>query len=104
MSSEWKDGLPPVGAVVEFRDHGVGGALVAHIVAHHVNGKEAIWSECADDGELNYGSAGEFRPIRSEREKAVAEMLEAVGCTHDDYSRQMAERIYDAGYRKTEGV
>jgi hypothetical protein len=96
------DGLPPVGAVVEFRDHCAGDAVLAHIVAHHSNGKEAIWSESADDGQLFYGSPSEFRPIRTDEEKAAEEALECIGAEDGDRAgvRDVVERMLAAGYRK----
>lgn len=103
VDTQWNgEGLPPVGEVVEFRDHGAGVAVTAHIVAHHINGKEAIWSEHAGDGVLNYGSHGEFRPIRSEREKAVEEAMKDIDAEDGDTASILGvvERMVAAGYRK----
>lgn len=43
-----------------------------------------------------------YRPIKSEREKAIEEMASLMGRSENTYWSS-AEALYDAGYRKVEG-
>lgn len=103
--SAWSgDGLPPVGTVCE---DDAGNEVV--IVAHHVNGVHAIFAESLEAGLLYYGSAGEFRPIRTpeqiaaeEREKALDAMVNCSPLLDKGWSRKVCEALYDNGYRKVE--
>ena len=46
-------------------------------------------------------SASDFRPLRTEREKAVDEMISVtLAVINQDTQRQMFGMLYDAGYRK----
>jgi hypothetical protein len=100
---EWngpEDGLPPVGNNVEYYD-GVQKNWTKHwIVAHHVNGEEAIFSRSIDGGELFYGTPDDFRPLRTEEDKAVDEIFHII-YEQDDY-RDAASELYRLGYRKQE--
>lgn len=106
------DGLPPVG--IECEDDAGNQVL---IVAHHINGTHAIFAESLTDGLLYYGSAGEFRPIRTPEQIAADERaaeIRAMGrvIAADEERRRVCcatcaraavEAIYDAGYRKAKG-
>lgn len=106
MSTEWNGkGLPPVGAECE---DDAGNRVV--IVAHHVNGKHAIFAESLDSGLLYYGAAGELRPILKDedkaavaREKAVNEMVQGISknATGIGFTAAAicAKTLYDLGYR-----
>jgi hypothetical protein len=96
-----EDGLPPVGIECEFHhpDFGWTGCTVVGHFRH-----EAI---CTPNGGNYYGGmAEEFRPIRSEEDKAVEEMMKfapvdngsmaGIACQH------MARQLYRAEYRKQE--
>lgn len=98
-------GLPPVGTVCE-----VDGEKV-FVVAHHMNGINAIYAEAPDSGLLYYGEPNEFRPIRTpeqiaaeEREKAIEQLISdyqyAVGPCNYTLGRDQAKRIHDIGYCK----
>ena len=54
-----------------------------------------------DDGRYWLGSAEHLRPIRSERDEAVAELRRIVE-DPDLLVMEKAEKIYDMGYRKQE--
>jgi hypothetical protein len=106
-SPAWNgEGLPPVGTACLDSS----GCEVV-IVAHHANGKHAIFAESMHAGLLYYGAAGDFRQIRTpeqiaadEREAAVKHMLDSVSswvhkggiCNAETF----ATMLYDAGYRK----
>jgi hypothetical protein len=72
-------------------------------------GEQAVW-QLIGFNEWASCYEGGARPIRSEREKAVEEMMQEAGysdsdCYVSDYHvvALVVEAIYDAGYRKTEG-
>lgn len=99
------DGLPPVGAVVEVAinsgmfDYSKQVVIVGH---DNVLGR-AVYRDM-DWFDLEYDSAlaDDFRPIRTDEEKAVSEM---VAVTDEHLSPEDTCRaLYRAGYRKTEGV
>ena len=96
---EWNgpaDGLPPVGAECEVSaDHGEW--FLCEIVGHH-KGMAVMhcenWSVCGDYAAY---PASRFRPIKSDRERAIDELSSETGISFN-----AAGRVYDAGYRKTE--
>lgn len=66
---KWKGlGLPPVGE--ECKDD-AGNEVV--IVAHHIDGKHAIFAESKDSNLLYQGLAGDFKVISSDEEKSSIE-------------------------------
>lgn len=93
------EGLPPVGAEVE-----------AHYL--HATNAEWVFFRCvAVDCETAFGWTGkepvglsvsdyEFRPIRSERDKVIAEMRKVVTNYNKTDVIHAIEQLYDAGYRK----
>lgn len=103
-------GLPPVGTVCE-----VDGEKV-FVVAHHMNGINAIYAEAPDSGLLYYGEPNEFRPIRTpeqiaaeEREKAYRGMIDdlaaVMGISNIDQREcDVLHALVDAGYRKTDAA
>ncbi|HAM74188.1 MAG TPA: hypothetical protein DCQ09_00800 [Alcanivorax sp.] len=99
--SQWRgpeDGLPPVGTVCEARHHG-GWAeceIIAHVRAPE-NRIEAVY-QAADDWDW-LSSPSNFRPIKSDKERAVEAAL-AQDCDPRDgmLSRHdFCARLYDAG-------
>lgn len=68
------EGLPPVGTECEYYDGVSRHWVPAAIVAHHINGGEAIWSSNIHGGELFYGSCHDFRPIPTPEERAIEAM------------------------------
>lgn len=98
--SEWRgpeDGLPPVGMECEYRisDDEWGCATVQHY------SKTYVILEQYDGGELvRYKDKIEFRPIRTEEDKAVEEMKSSIA-KHDD-APTYYHALYRDGWRKQE--
>lgn len=95
--SDWhKNGeLPPVGEVceacIDYPPQWVETEIVAHKDGFAIGWCKSVMKGCHGD------KAHEFRPLRTERVKAINEMME-----HCDYlgSRDFAGKLFDAGYRK----
>jgi len=95
--SDWhKNGeLPPVGEVceayIDYPPQWVETEIVAHKDGFAIGWCKSVMKGCHGD------KAHEFRPLRTERDKAIDEMME-----HCDYlgSRDFAGKLFDAGYRK----
>lgn len=95
--SDWhKNGeLPPVGEVceayIDYPPQWVETEIVAHKDGFAIGWCKSVMKGCHGD------KAHEFRPLRTEREKAIDEMM-----GHCDYlgSRDFAGKLFDAGYRK----
>lgn len=90
--------LPPVGVYchghVTQEDKWIQIEVIAHREGHVLG-----WA----NGEKRGFSANNvkcFRPLRTEREKAIDELASVSGIRARDGAREIAERIYDAGYRK----
>ena len=87
--------LPPVGEVceayIDYPPLWIETEIVAHKDGFAIGWCNSVMKGCHGD------KAHEFRPLRSEREKAIDEMME-----HCDYlgSRDFAGKLFDAGYRK----
>ncbi len=115
LNNHWfeRGELPPVGEVVTFNSinpnnywaHHVGAELT--IVSHDKDTRGtdiAVYRFIDMDGFNEYHGlvAHAFRPIRTERDKAIDEMKQH--CPHhgswDSVGRIYAEALYDAGYRK----
>ena len=89
---------PPVGVVCE---HPTGRGVVK--LPPDVNGIIIIQSmEAGSEGEYKRVAASVCRPIQSERDRAVAELADFLTRTYSISQKKRAERLYDAGYRKTE--
>lgn len=113
---EWNGvGLPPVGAkVITNYDHsGYESAQQAHnkeavIVAHANN--VAIFEYYHNGCKFYHGFySGYFKPVKSERYKAIEEMSKTVIRAHANLIRELPiiddislAALYDAGYRKVE--
>jgi hypothetical protein len=104
---EWDGvGAPTVGSFVEYGDDEFAEAVV---IGRGVIDPSSIVIEFRDGG-IEVTEVSFLRPIRSEREKAVGEMMQEAGysasdCYVSDYHvvALVVEAIYDAGYRKTVG-
>jgi len=100
---EWDgSGLPPVGCECEYYDAIQEKWIPASIVAHHINGEEAIWSESLAGGDLFYGTPHDFRPITTPAQRAedeaIEEMARIIADGHDVYigANEAADRLYHA--------
>lgn len=97
------EGLPPVGCKCEVD---IEGWVECEVIAHFKQRSEmvAVFTIEHPDGskKLDAYVASTFRPLPSpeaiEREKAIAEMWEAVH--KDEFDKSVVESLYDAGYRK----
>ena len=91
------DGLPPIDT--ECEASGIGGWHHVKIIAHDGN-DAACWD--VETNELFWSE--KFRPIRSEEDRAVEDMLEVCkqGSVSYPTSEEMVRRLYRAGYRKQE--
>lgn len=91
-------GLPPVGIECEYKKYerdGVGTWWYGTV--KYVSDCTVVIKTNGCAGEtVGHPSNFEFRPIRSERDEAVLQMLIDV----KDITTEQAEALYDAGYRK----
>ena len=107
------EGLPPVGVVCEFKSPSSGGWLKARII--FVSAWTVVLYVFFEHDEHCYSVSAfekgnlQFRPIRTpeqiaadEREAAIKEMLEDAGRPDTAKTRDQAQLLYDAGWRKVE--
>jgi len=94
-----EDGLPPVGTKCEALEPLQRNWLAVEIVYHHPSPASAPAAACIDD---NYGLfwAYEFRPVRSEEDKAIEDMKRSIA-KHPD-APTYYHALYRDGWRKTE--
>ena len=103
QNNSWynKGELPPVGTIceawfagdgwleVEILKHGKRDTCACYLTKNLIGGGNLKWSN-------------NFRPIISEREKAIEEMMELINSRPDiDNERDMCGMFYDAGFKKT---
>ena len=90
--------LPPVGVPVEFWWGGSFAFNCEFITRrrHHY----VMWNLDADRPDAADNLNSEFRPIRTEREKAIDEMYQAAFSIGSKINAETIGAIYDAGYRK----
>ena len=89
--------LPPVGGVCEAMINGEW--IAAEVLRHRINSagmNVAAVMSCASFGVY---WAVDFRPLRTEREKAIDAACKAIGVVGED-GLLMIERLYDAGLLK----
>ncbi|WP_150294876.1 hypothetical protein [Pseudomonas extremaustralis] len=102
------EGLPPVGTVCEYQTWVNREWKQTKVLAHHLGFAVHSWSVDGDDMEVDAAPPQDFRPIRTpeqiaahERESGIKQLIEDTRiCNPGVMWRQMAETIYDAGYRK----
>ena len=94
---------PPIGEQVELW---FGGSFAYNCEFICMRGRNYIvWNLDADRPDCADIMNSEFRPLRTEREKAIDDLIEII-CSGGELSkdgsasREIAEHIYDAGYRK----
>ena len=90
--------LPPVGVPVELWFGGSFAFNCEFITRrrHHY----VMWNLDADRPDAADNLNSEFRPIRTEREKAIDEMYQAAFSIGSKINAETIGAIYDAGYRK----
>lgn len=106
---EWDGtGLPPVGAVVEYALNGSDSWFKCEIISHDrlVIQCPHLENECCDGLQVIRDEKNiRFRPIRSDRDKAIDDLVSVMVDHYADpkgaekYIR-LASKLYDAGYRK----
>ena len=89
--------LPPVGFWCEVKTKTFNGWMKCFVVGKSSRGDTVI--EC-DDCAFIIDSSYEFRPLRTEREKAIDEMADLIAKSVFGSAKCQAERLYDSGYRK----
>ena len=96
---EWDGSNPPPVGARFVMDTVFGGPLYGEIgIGPDSRGRYVL---LMDDGRFMLRTSDSFRPI-SERDKAVAELAEFLSESANISQTARAERLYDAGYRKTE--
>jgi hypothetical protein len=83
--------LPPVGAEANSKNG------VVLIKAYF--GSQVWYQSQHGEDIVRLIESAEFRPLRTEEDKAVEEMLVVTGCSGSDYAMRA---LYAAGYRKQE--
>lgn len=100
-----QDGLPPVGTECMYHNGSKYGSKYVHgkIVAH-VDDGDGIDAIIQCDGAWYCGrSPDSFRPLKSDRDKAIDEIGKVIDKNLNNYPLKViaiAEAIYDAGFRK----
>ena len=90
--------LPPCGIPVELW---VGGTFAYNCEFIAMRGNTyVVWNLDADKPDCADSLNSEFRPVRTEREKAIDEMNDLIAKSVFGSAKCQAEKLYDAGYRK----
>ena len=103
---QWRgpqDGLPPVGAVCEYKI-GNGNWFECEIISHSrlVIKCPHLENDCDQGLQIVGDKEAVFRPIQSDRDRAIEEMLSLDASDGRLTSRtDFCGALYDAGYRKT---
>ena len=99
MSKDWhKNGeLPPVGVGVQLW-HGGAYAYDCEVIAKRGN-SYVLWNLTWDRADSADCSMCEFRPLRTEREKAIDDMVDCLGSRWAN-CEEIAAHLYENGYRK----
>ena len=90
--------LPPCGIPVELW---VGGTFAYNCEFIAMRGNTyVVWNLDADKPDCADSLNSEFRPVRTEREKAIDEMADLIAKSVFGSAKCQAEKLYEAGYRK----
>ena len=94
-----REELPPVGYECEAIRNGEW--VTVEVLRHRVNNAEMNVAAVMDCTSFNVFWSADFRPLHTEREKAIEHMNELVG-NIEEYPtwRDAMATFYDAGYRK----
>ncbi|ATG86294.1 hypothetical protein [Pseudomonas phage IME180] len=100
-------GLPPVGTVCEWHESDGWAYTESKVVAYTDDGLFVCMQKPGQRPEVLRIDNCEFRPVRTpeqiaaeEREKAISEMVAAIGSPWPGTFKRFCEILYDAGYRK----
>ena len=100
IDSSWYEcgELPPVGVTVELW---FGGSLAYNCEFIAIRGNAyVVWNLDDDKPDCADSMNSQFRPLRTEREKAIEEMTGIISSSVFGTAKQQAEHLYEAGYRK----
>ena len=90
--------LPPCGIPTELW---FGGSFAYNCEFIAMRGNTyVVWNLDADKPDCADSLNSEFRPLRTEREKAIDEMANLIAKSVFGSAKCQAEKLYDAGYRK----
>ena len=90
--------LPPCGIPIELW---FGGSFAYNCEFIAMRGNTyVVWNLDADKPDCADSLNSEFRPLRTEREKAIDEMANLIAKSVFGSAKCQAEKLYDAGYRK----
>ena len=90
--------LPPCGIPIELW---FGGSFAYNCEFIAMRGNTyVVWNLDADKPDCADSLNSEFRPLRTEREKAIDEMADLIAKSVFGSAKCQAEKLYDAGYRK----
>ena len=90
--------LPPIGVPVELW---FGGTFAYRCEFITMRGNAyVVWNLDDDKPDCADYMNSQFRPIRTEREKAIDEMTNLIAKSVFGSAKCQAEKLYDAGYRK----
>ena len=90
--------LPPCGIPIELW---FGGSFAYNCEFIAMRGNTyVVWNLDADKPDCADSLNSEFRPLRTEREKAIDEMADLIAKSVFGSAKCQAEKLYDSGYRK----
>ena len=90
--------LPPCGIPIELW---FGGSFAYNCEFIAMRGNTyVVWNLDADKPDCADSLNSEFRPLRTEREKAIDEMADLISKSVFGSAKCQTEKLYDAGYRK----
>ena len=90
--------LPPCGITIELW---FGGSFAYNCEFIAMRGNTyVVWNLDADKPDCADSLNSQFRPVRTEREKAIDEMADLIAKSVFGSAKCQAEKLYDSGYRK----
>ena len=90
--------LPPCGIPIELW---FGGSFAYNCEFIAMRGNTyVVWNLDADKPDCADSLNSEFRPLRTEREKAIDEMADLIAKSVFGSAKCQVEKLYDSGYRK----
>ena len=102
VDSSWHERgeLPPVGVPVELW---FGGSFAYNCEFISTRGYDyVLWNLDDDKPDCADSMNSQFRPLRTDREKAIDEMASLIAKSVFGSAKCQAEKLYAAGYRKVE--
>lgn len=93
-------GLPPVGTVCQW-DNGENDWCDVKVMG--VDGDE-VWVKPLDGSQSFVVCDGDFKPLADERDLAISKLMQDSGLRRRDGSLEVAQRLYDAGWRKHDDI